>query len=82
MNRIVRLTYGNVPSSNRDSIYESIINGSWLMVQGSWLMPQGSWLKAIGSWPRKIIVGSPGPGPQRQFVSAMSLEPRALRHEP
>ena len=53
------------------------------MNDGSWLMAQGSWFKARGSWPREIWREVPQAlGPRAKLFLAMSLETRALRHEP
>ena len=53
-------------------------HGSRLKVHSSRLVAQGSGLMAK----KDLAVAAPGPGPNANFVLAMSLEPRALRHAP
>ena len=58
-------------------------HGSWLEAHGSCLEARGSRLMAPGSWARQNwCVGLWPGGPGAKLFLAMSLEPRAWRHEP
>ena len=62
-----------------------MVHGAWRMAHASWLKAHGSCLKARGSWPMKSLRRGPGAWGTAQQIfhwPGMSLEPRAMNHQP